>query len=81
MISFINWCDNNYYHNFTFLACKEGDIRLVGGKHKFEGTVEICLDSSWTVVAQNGWDDDDARVVCRQIGGYNASGKIYNICQ
>ena len=50
------------------------------GRHKFEGTVEICLDSIWCVVAQHGWDDDDARVVCRQTGGYNASGKVYNIC-
>lgn len=40
----------------------------------FQGTVEICLDNVWCLVAEHGWDDNDARVVCRKLGGYNASG-------
>ena len=59
-----------------FIDCTEGDVRLVGGAHKFQGTVEICLDSSWCLVSQHGWDNRDARTVCRELGGYNPSGKF-----
>ena len=54
-----------------FLDCTEGDVRLVGGAHKFQGTVEICLDSSWCLVSQHGWDNREAKTVCRELGGYN----------
>ena len=59
-----------------FIDCSEGDVRLVGGAHKFQGTVEICLDGSWCLVSQHGWDNRDARIVCRELGGYNPSGKF-----
>ena len=45
----------------------EGEIRLVGGDNT-SGRVEICLDGGWGTVCDNGWDKDDARVVCRQLG-------------
>ena len=51
-------------------------MRLVGGAHDFQGTVQICLDSVWCLVAQHGWDDNDARVVCKQLKGYNPSGRL-----
>lgn len=60
----------------SFEVCTEGDIRLMGGSHPFEGTVEICLDKSWGLVSQHGWDDADAIIVCKQIGGYNATGML-----
>ena len=56
------------------IDCTGGDVRLVGGAHKFQGTVEICLDGSWCLVSQHGWDNRDARIVCRELGGYNPSG-------
>ena len=58
-----------------FIGCTEGDVHLVGGAHKYQGTVEICLDHSWCLVAQQDWDNVDAIVVCRELGGYNTSGK------
>lgn len=66
-----------FYSNishFIHAECKEGEIRLTNGSHAYEGTVEVCLDNTWCLVAQHGWDDADARVVCKQIGGYNYSG-------
>ena len=42
-------------------------MRLVGGDLPTEGTVEICLDKLWGLVATNGWGDKDAAVVCRQL--------------
>ena len=61
---------------YHYLDCTEGDVRLVGGAHNFQGTVQICLDNVWCLVAQQGWDDNDARVVCRQLKGYNPNGKF-----
>ena len=52
-------------------------MRLVGGAHNFQGTVQVCLDSGvWCLVAQNGWDNNDARIVCKQLKGYNPNGKL-----
>ena len=50
-----------------FIDCSDGDVRLVGGRHSYEGFVEICMDSIWTLVAQSGWDNSDARIVCKQL--------------
>ena len=46
--------------------CNETDVRLVDGPH--EGQVELCLNGVWYSVCSNGWDVNDARVVCRQLG-------------
>ena len=49
-----------------------GDIRLNGGKSKFEGRVEVCgADNQmriWKTVCNAGWDMNEAIVVCRQLG-------------
>ena len=60
--------------------CDEGDVRLVNGSHPYEGTVQVCVDKAWSLIAQHGWDDADARVICRQIGGYNATGNDTGVC-
>ena len=49
-------------------GCREGNVRLIGGLGDTEGTVEVCYDKVWGLISANDWDDNDASVVCSQIG-------------
>uniref|UniRef100_A0A1X7TYN8 SRCR domain-containing protein n=1 Tax=Amphimedon queenslandica TaxID=400682 RepID=A0A1X7TYN8_AMPQE len=50
------------------IPCKNGDIRLVGGSDPLVERVELCVNKTWGTICDDYWDDNDASVVCRQVG-------------
>ena len=49
------------------LGCTNRTLQLVGGQSTAEGRVEVCINGVWGSVCHNSWDNNDARVVCRQL--------------
>ena len=47
-----------------------GTIRVLGinTTHTLAGRIEICVETEWWAVCENGWGSDDASAVCRRLG-------------
>ena len=50
--------------------CTDGTVQLRNGSFPGEGRVEICVNNAWGTVCDDGWDNADASVVCRELGYY-----------
>ena len=61
--------------------CENGDIRLVTsdgdtGEGVMSGRVEMCWDDRWGTVCDQNWSDNEATVVCRELG-FSSSSKLH----
>ncbi|XP_014255547.1 protein bark beetle [Cimex lectularius] len=46
----------------------EPNVRLIGGKTSFEGTLQVKINSQWGTVCNYGWTQRAASLVCNQLG-------------
>ncbi|XP_006629273.1 neurotrypsin isoform X2 [Lepisosteus oculatus] len=73
------WCffrNNRGRIDWGYCDCKQGSVRLQGGRSKLDGTVEVYLNGVWGTICSNNWRDENAAVVCRQLGhGYKGRAR------
>ena len=71
---------NNYKCLMHVCTCTGPLVILEGGNSYNEGRVEIYYNYQWGTVCDDGWDDTDAGVVCRQLG-FGSSGTAIGLAR
>ncbi len=58
----------------TNANCSDNNVRLVNDSRSdlLDGRVEVCINRAWGTVCSEGFNDEDAQVVC---GSFTGSGE------
>ncbi len=48
--------------------CTSGEIRLMNGSRAEVGRVELCHEGFWRTICDQNWSQEEAVVVCTQVG-------------
>ena len=48
-------------------GCDDGEVKLVSGTDN-EGIILMCFDGLWSMISQDSWENQDAKVACRSLG-------------
>ena len=59
---------SNHHVSIILITDNSKTIRLADGESASEGRVEVYYNGVWGTICDDGWDIDDARVICRQLG-------------
>ncbi|XP_049738297.1 scavenger receptor cysteine-rich type 1 protein M160-like isoform X1 [Elephas maximus indicus] len=62
---------NCLHHKDVSVICSDGadlDLRLVDGSSNCSGRVEVRTHGQWWTICSNGWNNEEATVVCKQLG-------------
>ena len=64
-----------------FADCETGEVRFTDYRDNSdgtrEGTLQICINHAWgTICSDSLFDTTDAEVFCRELQGFNETGKF-----
>ena len=59
---------NAVLYTVLYTTAPNEEVRLVGGSGPHEGRMEAFHNGTWGTVCDDGWDLQDAMVVCHQLG-------------
>lgn len=58
---------------------RDGDVRLEGGSHQYEGRVQVCEGGEWTyiciLIPGIHWSNSHGEVACRSLN-YSTDSKV-----